>query len=284
MIIAPMYRESFIWRACEAGYVILPVEGFPGQLKISPAGKTVRSYAPAADTFLKLAQVDPDSPEEVIEFANLYGLLKPGRPAGLRAPEKPTPYAEGLREWAREIKDFRVVVRAWQRVEAADAASLAPQLEWRKDFILFKDPLLESTLSLLADKCPKGDVLAAATQHVCEFVNDHQDSLLPRLRVQAGGRPRYSLLPESLISFMWDCCAAAIGEGYTFGNCLSCQKYVLVAPKGPRANRECCDDKCRMRLNWARRVISKMRAEGAADNTIAQRLNVSVEQLKRWAR
>jgi len=272
-------------------------------------GENSRPYKPEPDLFLKFASVDPDSDEEILRFANSYGLLG-GGPRWIAPPPKrkcletTAVTGEVRSHWQENLQRMKAAVTLWEAIQGEDSSVLTRCIRWRsRDHVTYDwPPSSELTTpwsthatiassginSRLLERFEYGDVLKPARFYLQEVVNESlAKSVAPRLLWKAPDRNEMGLymVPSSLIGCLWLQLADAISGFQKFRLCESCRKPMLVAAEGSgyRTNRKTCSNACRIRLYSNRKIEARqLREKKLSIREIAKRLDTEVDQIKRW--
>ncbi len=282
---------QFQGQRSEAGYVVR------GGL-LSPVSEAIRSVPPPPpDLFLRFAQLDPSSEDQIQHFANGFGLLGM-MDGGLRLD------AEPLGRWRERIYQFRKAVWLWEKIQTKDAQQLDAAIKREPgpvECFYFYDPLNASAEpELIAGgsvrpglfQSLKGaDAIGKGRFFLRWIVNDElAERASPTLLwVPERGDLGLFIVPVpwySLYGFLWIQLARAISGDCAFRACAApnCGKLMLVAGdgSGSRSHKTTCSPACRVRLSARRVAARQLRKENIKPRQIAKRLNATVEKVKSW--
>lgn len=310
---------QFIWQVAEDGYEWRrgPIRAFAPDLRkydepsLIELGENSRPYKPESDLFLKFASVDPDADQEMLRFANSYGLLGGGprwiAPEPKRKGTETTAVTGELRShWQEHLHGMKAAVTLWRAIEGEDSSVLAGCIRWRsRDHVTYDWPSsselntpwsTHATIaapeinSHLLERFQYGDVLKPARLYLQEVVNRSLAKLVaPQLLWKAPDRNEMGLymVPNNLIGCLWLQLADAIAGFQKFRLCEneSCRKPMLVAAEGSgyRTNRKTCSNACRIKLYSNRKLeVRQLRDKKVSLREIAKRLDTEVDQIKRW--
>ena len=231
--------------------------------------------------FRELAEFAP-SEEEVLKFANRFGLLDSG--GNLQVPTeygRATVHAESLEFWKGEILALKFAVESWDVIVSGSAPALARLYQQLDSSPL---PLAARRASHLDDDDPAKAVLSAIRRLADARLQNHVEtrllfrSNLPRLDV--------CLQPVNLLGALWLQFALAMDAQKAFTKCAQCGAPFEIsrAPKtGKRPDARFCGVRCRVnhyrgRVDEARRL----RSRGKSPQEIARELNTRVTVIKGW--
>jgi hypothetical protein len=191
---------------------------------------------------------------------------------------------EALRKEATQVLSQCIVWRGTDRVDYNWPPSSDSFTPWSTHVTIAS----KQTNPDLLKRFKPGDVEIPARLYLQEVVNKNLMELVaPNLLWTIPDRKKMGLfiVPRSLIGCLWLQLAGAIAELRKFRTCDGCGKPMLVASEGSgfRTNRRTCSDACRVRL-YARRKLEaqRLRREKLPLREIAKRLDIEVEQVKRW--
>jgi hypothetical protein len=310
---------QFIGQVAEDGYEWRsgPIRAFGPDVRkydepaLIELGENSRPYKPGPDLFLKFASVDPEADEEILRFANSYGLLGGGprwiAPEPKRKSAETTAVTGELRShWQEHLHRMKAAVTLWEAIQREDSSVLASCIRWRsRDRVTYDwPPSSEMTTpwsthatiassginSHLLERFQHGDILKPARFYLQEVVNKSLAELVsPRLLWKAPDRNEMGLfmVPSTLIGCLWLQLADAIAGFQKFRLCEneSCRKPILVAAEGSgyRTNRKTCSNACRIRLYSGRKLEARrLHDKKVSVREIAKRLDTEVEQIQRW--
>jgi hypothetical protein len=300
---------QFFGRRSKAGYVLRPPSesdgaprfriqtergaAFKDDLVLAPVSTDSVTFSPRADLFLRFAQLDPESDEAILSFANTFGLLGP------------SVHGEPLSHWRERIRPFRKAVWLWQQIQSKDIQQLTKAIiEQRVPLESFSflgrpgDPdkpepivVAGSIRRELLEEMRRADALGRARLYLQAVVNERlAEHVAPRLLwVPEEGHMGLFIVPVpdySLHGFLWLQLAQSISGSCAFRPCAApgCGKLMLVAGdgSGSRTHKTTCSNACRVRLSARKRSVRQLHREGKTTRQIATKLSASVEQVQGW--
>ena len=282
----------FSWKVAHAGYQWVDTAGgrrIYAKDALRPDWQSVfeqyeTSYRPLGERtglFREFAELKP-SEEEVLKFADRFGLLGPG--GNLELPSeygRIMLHAESLEFWKSEILALKFAVEAWDVIVSGSVPARA-KIYQRLDSSPL--PLAVRRASHLEDEDPARAVLAAIRRLADARLQDHVEarllfrSNLPRIDV--------CLQPVNLLGALWLQFALALDAQKAFTKCAQCGAPFEISrarTTGKRPDARFCSVRCRVnhyraRVDQARRL----RFRGKSPKEIARALNTRAAVIKGW--
>jgi hypothetical protein len=268
---------EFCWKVAPAGYEWKDdSQSKPSLFACNVPGKAILIYKPMKKNpglFRDFSELE--SKNEILEFANQYGLLF-DRYSGEDSRREKGSYQSveaafgiGLRMWQREIGDLRALVAIWNSITAGKVADLKRIIIWRNGGVKYQISTPKRkcsawlTLPGVAHRFAEGDVLVPAQDALQKEINARLSGevdrisgeirlqrieCVPQLTWTPDGGQQLALTPLNLLGAMWLQFALVVAGAYQLKRCAACGKYFHVG-KGAqkRADAITCSDACRQR-------------------------------------
>ena len=282
-----------------------------------PLPRTYRRYNPLQESalFITFANLKPQ-PEEILEFANQYGLLgEEKRIYGTRFSQ-----GETLGFWEGQIQAMKKAWDLWNRTEQEDMEGLARHIHWFKDSdgrdgVAYTAQLLGKEVAAAVSKVGfkraadkfsaeiiasafyqshrlemmhPGDVIVPAKYYVQKVINKHLEKRVsPKILWDVRRQPvklRLFHMPESLIGALWLQFAQAVHGDKKFYYCDQCGSAFELDPRiGAKRGRKFCSNACRSKALRNRQIEARrLSQEGMKPAEIAKRLDSKIATVKKW--
>jgi hypothetical protein len=336
MIYSPDSLVAFVWAVHPTGYQITLQNRVADQRPPTPAQPTrflspvssspgaLRLYAPLVDhpALFKTFAHTPQTPDDVLQFANLYGPLGIAEMvysvAGTRSqipaqvaqrfnmprsdPQKPTMVTrrrgdkgESLDAWFSEIGDLADVMSIWDAVQSDNRRLLAQRIEWsHDDQIIFRSSRSGSEVIVgpqrhpqVLDRISRQDLTLPARLAVQQKVNqklEEQRVSANLLWDQAWSQLELRLVPVSLLGCLWLQFARAIAGNKAYRACEQCKHWFEIGGgEGSRSDKRFCSGTCKALANAKKRTKAlKLSRSGMKPKEIAEQLDSSLATVQRW--
>ena len=253
------------------------------------------------DAFLELAELNPSSPEQILEFANRHGWLTSPRLSiipvnkGHGGARAEAIEGELHSDWSQAIRRMRRCATVWQAVKTHDAEALrklfhrvdAHRLEYLgSKRIIGGVAVYDGAESLdFPEVLKENDPTDWATAYLIKTINKHRAGqvMLVLQRDPESGIIGELNRPSSLHAALWQQFAHAVIANASIRPCDECGKFMLITLGEHRTNRRTCSYACRARIYHSRKQDARaMRQEKIPLKEIAARLDTSVAQIKKW--
>jgi hypothetical protein len=252
-----------------------------------------KTYAPLDASegalFRSFAKIDADKHQDIVGFANEYGLL------GIRqvwatltaTNEKRLNPAETVGDWADEVRDMRRAVDLWQLAEDGNQKRLWDLVKFSRGAFVYRDRDVFGD-SLPEDlPIPSTDFDGAARYFAQKWVNEKlAEHAAPRLLLTPATR-KYSfrIFPNNLLGALWIQFARQIAGEVKNRQCKVCSTWFTISTEqgGAQPHREFCSAACRQRDH--RRKVAEAREMKAAGKTlrqIATNFETKTETITNW--
>jgi hypothetical protein len=273
----------------------------------------IKLYAPLAShtsLYKNFAYVDSSDRDNILRFANAYGMLGKGQPTdmtveyeGKSALRRPV---ETWQIWKQEVLAMRRAVAIQDMLDSGDVDGISKLIYWKDGACFYGSrrragadhPEPGETWKLIEpveDLFRADDVIMPARFLVQRWINE-------RLAGNAGPQLRYDvrtarqvmqIIPNTLLSAMWLQFAQAVAGGRKHRLCKVCNTWFEIAPKGVdrstskdgpgRMNRQFCSEPCKTKDYRDRKAGAlRLKAQGETVVTIAKKLHTPLQTIKKW--
>ncbi|MHB1325673.1 MAG: hypothetical protein ACYC0L_05625 [Thermoleophilia bacterium] len=270
--------------------------------------RTASGYDPLrheTNLFIKFANTSPE-PEEILSFANQYGLLGGDIAVAVMRTGAFPGEGELLSSWQEEIKSMKQMWGLWSMAKDGDAEGLGRFIHWDNQDCVFYygDPDYRPgqarkqgiPYSIIASKddpelfkrLQPGEHVVPAKYVVQQAVNEHlKKRVSPRVLWDVQKKPVELKLfhePNSLIGALWLQFAQAIHGEKNFYYCDQCgAAFELDARLITRKSRKFCSNACRSKAQRERiEEALRLDEEGIKPAEIAKRLGSEIKTVKNW--
>lgn len=200
-----------------------------------------------AALFRSFAEINYKDKEAIHAFATTFGLLglKPQVQLVPRAKERPEHYAEG-----------------------------EPHLAWAREICWMREALR------LAERRKRKD-----QDRLTWLVDGHLQHLEGRMKFDPMLRPRFSIVPRTLLDALWLQLALFLAGNKRFVECKFCHRLFEISTEqtGYRTHREFCSMSCKTNdYRKRKRTALQLAARGVSVGTIAEQIETKTATVRRW--
>lgn len=267
----------------------------------------------SSEAFLTFAHIDPQSDDDIAQFASSHGLLGGGPRIGIATSRETSVDGPGIKGelrsyWRGHIREMKEAVDLWDDIQAKDETALKNRIQWRSPTLITYEgeervaPLSgmrfhNSTIIALntaerrhhpelIERLRPGDLLTPARIHLIQTINEKLRPYVEfGLRLADDFKHVVTInQPVCLVGALWFQIAMAVQDFASFRTCDNCGKWLRVLPGGYRINRRTCNDRCRVQFYDRRKAAArKLYAAGTSVEEIAKRLDYQDrKQIEIW--
>ena len=204
--------------------------------------KPVKPLDENATLFLEFAELDY-SEENMIEFANRYGLLI--QEHRLQLPMSDQSFSgDSLSTWKKEHRDLKNAVQIWEWLRTNDKEKLNLLIKWSEDNETVRYFIGSNSMGILFSvnppirpyllpRCKPGDVIFPTRLLLQKIINDKlgEYPVSPRLLLDDNNELKQYLVPSSLLSAMWYQFYQAVTGKKRYKKCEICNTWEDVTDK-----------------------------------------------------
>ncbi len=276
----------------------------------SPGSYDMEQYNPLLEQkclFRAFAETGME-PEDIIGFADEYGLMGFGRETAHAGSSPVYLRMEPLESWRDEIRAMRKALRIWDMVQDEDGrgldAFLSPLMRWVEADMAAGEISANGVASRLLPNVDPGELrwyrshpeslnmyragnlAGTALLAVQAIANQHLERRIsPRILWDDRHLNGWSLyfVPNNLIGALWLQLSQSITQEKDYRRCRQCDTWFEIDHYTARTNRYFCSNACRSKAYRDRQARAReLRDKGMDYDEIAGQLGSDMETVRGW--